>query len=105
VIARTWRGLVATDRADEYMGFIERTGLSEYAETPGNLGAHLMRRDLGDGRTEVVTLSFWESMDAVRRFAGDDPERAVLYPGDEDYLLETETAIAHYEVPWSSSQV
>src|SRR5207247_1255510 len=42
--------------------------LSEYGETPGNLGGHLLRRDLGDGRTEVVTLSFWESMDAVRRF-------------------------------------
>jgi heme-degrading monooxygenase HmoA len=105
VIARTWRGFVQTDRADEYMGFVARTGLSEYGETPGNLGAHLLRRDLGDGRTEVVTLSFWESMDAVRRFARDDPERAVLYPGDEDYLLDTETTIAHYEVPWSSSQV
>jgi heme-degrading monooxygenase HmoA len=97
--------LVATERADEYMKFIEVTGLSEYAETPGNLGAHLLRRDLGDGRTEVVTLSFWESMDAVRRFAGDDPERAVLYPGDEDFLLEPETTIAHFEVPWSSSSV
>ena len=105
MIARTWRGLVATDRADEYMGFIERTGLSEYGDTPGNLGAYLLRRDLGGGRTEVVTLSFWESMDAVRRFAGDDPEKAVLYPGDEDYLLDPDTTIAHFEVPWSSSSL
>ncbi|HEY0633391.1 MAG TPA: hypothetical protein VGC98_15150 [Thermoleophilaceae bacterium] len=105
MIARTWRGLVATARADEYMKFIEQTGLSEYAETAGNLGAHLLRRDLGDGRTEVVTLSFWESMDAVRLFAGDDPEQAVLYPGDEDFLLDTDTPIAHFDVPWSSSAV
>jgi heme-degrading monooxygenase HmoA len=97
--------LVASGRADEYMTFIEQTGLSEYAETPGNLGAHLLRRDLGDGRTEVVTLSFWDSMDAVRRFAGDDPEQAVLYPGDEEFLLDPDTTIAHFEVPWSSSPV
>jgi hypothetical protein len=53
----------------------------------------------------VVTLSFWESMDAVRLFAGDDPEQAVLYPGDEDFLLDTDTPIAHFDVPWSSSAV
>lgn len=102
MIARRWRGWVATERAQEYVGYLEKTGLTEYAETPGNLGAYCLMRDLDDGRTEVVTLSFWESMDAVRRFAGDDPERAVYYPEDDDFLVgEREQTVAHFRVPWS----
>jgi heme-degrading monooxygenase HmoA len=105
MIARIWRGAVATDRADEYVKYIEGTGMSEYTETPGNLGAHMLRRDLDNGRTEVVTLSFWESMDAVRRFAGDDPEQAVFYPEDEGYLLEADKTVAHFEVTGSPRDV
>jgi heme-degrading monooxygenase HmoA len=59
-------------------------------------------RDLDGGRTEVVTMSFWESMDAVRRFAGDDPERAVYYPEDDDFLVgEREQTVQHFRVPWA----
>ena len=59
-------------------------------------------RDLGDGRTEVVTLSFWESMDAVRRFAGEDASRAVFYREDDDFLMDRETRVTHFVVPWST---
>jgi len=102
MIARRWRGWVATDRAEAYVDYLDATGLSEYKETPGNLGAYCLMRDLGDGRTEVQTLSFWESMDAVKRFAGDDPERAVYYPEDDDYLVgEREATVQHFRVPWA----
>jgi heme-degrading monooxygenase HmoA len=102
MIARRWRGWVATDRAEAYVDYLDATGLSEYKETPGNLGAYCLMRDLGDGRTEVQALSFWESMDAVKRFAGDDPERAVYYPEDDDYLVgERETTVLHFRVPWA----
>jgi heme-degrading monooxygenase HmoA len=103
MIARTWRGWVETARADDYTKYLDKTGLAEYAATPGNLGAHLLRRDLDDGRTELVTLSFWESMDAVRLFAGDYPEQAVFYPEDDDYLVDRETTVSHFDVPWSTS--
>jgi len=43
-------------------------------------------------------VTMWESMDAVRAFAGDDPERAVYYPEDDEYLLEREPTVSHYEV-------
>jgi len=102
VIARRWRGWIATERTQEYVAYLDKTGLTEYAETPGNLGAYCLTRDLDDGRTEIVTLSFWESMDAVRRFAGDDVERAVYYPEDDDFLVgEREQTVEHFEVPWS----
>jgi hypothetical protein len=42
-------------------------------------------------------------MDAVRRFAGDDPDQAVFYPEDDDYLVDRETTVHHFDVPWSTS--
>jgi len=102
LIARTWRGWIATERATEYVAYLDQTGLSEYAQTPGNLGAHCLLRDLDGGRTEIVTLSFWESMEAVKRFAGDDPSQAVFYPEDDDFLVDRETTVTHFRVPWST---
>jgi heme-degrading monooxygenase HmoA len=96
MIARTWTGRVRTADAAEYADYIRETGFAEYGETPGNRGAWLLRRDRG-GSTEFITLSLWESVDAIRAFAGDDIEAAVLYPEDERYLIGTST-IAHYEV-------
>jgi len=98
MIARMWRGWVATDRAAEYVTYVTKTGLAEYRQTPGNLTAQLWTRDLGDGRTEVVTASWWESLEAIKGFAGDDISQAVLYPEDEDYLLDKETTVSHYVV-------
>jgi heme-degrading monooxygenase HmoA len=83
VIARMWRGSVATERAAQYVDYIGKTGLAEYQRTPGNLGAQMWIRDLGDGRTEVLTVSWWESLDSIRGFAGDDINVAVFYPEDE----------------------
>ena len=49
-------------------------------------------------RTEFITLSLWESEDAIRAFAGDDIEAAVLYPEDERYLIGGESTVTHYQV-------
>jgi heme-degrading monooxygenase HmoA len=102
MIARLWRGWVATDRAPSYVEYIEATGITEYLQTPGNLGAQMWTRDLGDGRTEILTLSWWESLEAIHGFAGDDIEKAVYYPEDEEYLLDQEDRVLHYEVPVAS---
>ena len=96
MIARTWRGVVRRTDAEEYAAYIRETGFAEYAATEGNRGAWMLRRDESD-RTEFITLSFWESEDAIRAFAGDDIEAAVLYPEDERYLIG-ESTVAHYEV-------
>jgi heme-degrading monooxygenase HmoA len=96
MIARTWTGTVRRADADEYADYIRETGFREYAQTPGNRGAWMLRRDHGD-RTEFITLSMWESEEAIRAFAGDDIEAAVLYPEDEHYLIG-ESSVTHYEV-------
>ena len=89
MIARIWKGAVARGDGDEYARYIEETGFAAYGATPGNRGAWMLRRDKGE-LTEFVTFSLWESLDAVKAFAGDDYEVAVYYPEDERF--------AHYEI-------
>jgi heme-degrading monooxygenase HmoA len=97
MIARTWKCTVRRADAEKYADYIRETGFGEYSQTPGNLGAWMLRRDEGD-RTEFITLSLWESEDAIRAFAGDDIEAAVLYPEDELYLIDGESTVTHHQV-------
>lgn len=97
MIARVWRGVVRRDDADEYAGYIRETGFSAYAETEGNRGAWMLRRDNGE-RTEFLTYSLWESYESIRAFAGEDIETAVYYPEDDRFLVERDEKVAHYEV-------
>ena len=56
----------------------------------------LRRRD-GE-HAEFLFISLWESLDAIKRFAGEDVERAVYYPMDREFLLELEPTVTHFEV-------
>ena len=95
-IVRMWRGSVRSEDADEYVAYIERTGMSEYRAAPGNLDAWMLTRDLGDGTTEVVTVSRWESVEAIEGFAGADIGRAVYYPEDDRFLVERDDVVRHW---------
>lgn len=97
MIARLWHGVTPAEKADSYYEFLKGTGLSDYAATPGNRGVHLLRRIDGD-KAHFLTLTFWESEDAIKNFAGDDIEKARYYPEDPQYLLEMEPNVTHYEV-------
>lgn len=98
MIARQWRGWVRTEQAAAYVDYIAGTGLHEYVQTPGNLGAQMWTRDLGDGRTEVVTVSWWRSRSDIEGFAGADIDVAVFYPRDDEFLVERETWVSHFEI-------
>jgi heme-degrading monooxygenase HmoA len=97
MIARIWRGRTPAAKSEAYLSILKRTGLKEYLETDGNRGVLLLRR-VSDGVAEFTALTLWDSMDAVRRFAGDEPERAHYYPEDREYLLEMTPFVEHYEV-------
>jgi heme-degrading monooxygenase HmoA len=97
MIARIWSGAVRSEDADAYAAYIGETGLAGYVATPGNRGAWLLRREVGE-RTEFVAFTLWESLDAIRAFAGDDVEAAVYYSEDDRYLVERDAKVKHYEV-------
>lgn len=97
MIARVWRGTIKSADAAEYCAYIQDTGISHYTSIEGNQGAWLMTRELGE-LTEVMTLSFWESEESIRAFAGEDISVARFYPEDDRYLVEWGREVQHYTV-------
>jgi heme-degrading monooxygenase HmoA len=97
MIARIWRGTVRESDQDTYLAYLQETGLKEYADTPGNRGVHTLRH-VADGKCEFLLLTFWESWDAIKAFAGPDYEKAVYYPEDEKFLLDRHPKVEHFEV-------
>jgi heme-degrading monooxygenase HmoA len=97
MIARIWRGTVREADKDIYYEYLQKTGLKEYADTPGNRGVHTLRR-VGDGKCEFFLLTLWDSWEAIKAFAGPDYEKAVYYPEDDKYLVDRGPKVDHYEV-------
>ncbi len=97
MIVRMWHGRVPTEKAAAYRAFLNARAIPDYQSVPGNLGVYILERPEGDV-THFITLTYWESMDAIRTFAGEDVEKAKYYPEDKDYLLEFEPRVVHYEV-------
>lgn len=100
MIARRWVGVIPASKAGDYLAYLHRTGLVDYAATPGNRGVALFQREVEQG-VEFTTLTFWDSMDAIRAFAGDRPELARYYPEDDAYLLWREEFVDHFDVPFA----
>lgn len=97
MVARRWRGVIPATKAQEYTEYLERTGVCDYKATPGNRGVFVLRRIEGD-RAYFEIFTLWDSLDAIRAFAGDEVERARYYPGADDYLIDREPTVDHFEV-------
>jgi heme-degrading monooxygenase HmoA len=97
MIARIWRGAVRAEDANAYAGYVRETGIDGYTKSPGNKGAWVLWRTDGD-MAEVITVSFWESTEAIKGFAGPDIDQAVFYPDDDRFLVERDLTVRHYEV-------
>ncbi len=99
MIARIWQGRTRPGMGIAYYDYLEETGLKEYRSTEGFRSALVLRRDIG-GSSEYVLVTLWEDWEAIRRFAGPEPEKAVYYPDDDRYFPESERSayVKHYEV-------
>jgi heme-degrading monooxygenase HmoA len=92
-----WRGWTRTSEADEYDQHYRSVVSSTLREVPGFRGARLLRRSIGD-ETEFVSVTFFETLDAVRRFAGDDHDAAVVTEEARQVLIRFDDRVMHYEV-------
>lgn len=104
VILRRWTGRIRSADEAIYVAYVIRTGAMDYAATPGNIGFQVASRDLGDGTTEVTTLSWWRSLDAIRAFAGDPVDAARYYPEDDRFLIARPEHVEHHRVVASRLQ-
>jgi heme-degrading monooxygenase HmoA len=96
MITRTWHGRTSLENADDYLMFLLHEGTKEYLQTRGNLSVKVWQRKEKDC-CHFWTVTEWEDTDAIKRFAGDDYEKAKYYPEDEGILLEFEEKVNHYE--------
>ena len=76
---------------------MEEVGKPDSQGTPGNRGFMILSRQAGD-RAEILTLSLWETLEAIRGFAGEDIGRAVFYPDDDPFLVERDIHVDHWQV-------
>jgi heme-degrading monooxygenase HmoA len=101
MIARMWHGRVPTDKAARYREFLNARAIPDYRSVPGNISVHVLERPDG-AVTHFVTLTIWESLAAIRGFAGDAVEVAKYYPEDREFLLEYEPTVVHYDIVGSA---
>ena len=97
MIARIWHGITSKSKADEYAEYLNKTGVRDYQATEGNRAVHVLRRIEGE-QAHLLIVTFWDSLKAIKDFAGEDVEKARYYPEDQNYLLEFEEKVVHYEV-------
>ncbi|WP_169988992.1 MULTISPECIES: antibiotic biosynthesis monooxygenase [unclassified Microbispora] len=104
MIARIWRASATREGADRYERHFTASVLPSLRDVDGHRGAYLLRRD-ADGRVDIQVMTLWESMDAIRRFAGDDPATAVVEPAARAVLLGYDTTVTHHTVSVSDGDL
>lgn len=95
-ITRIWHGMTLAKHADEYLEFLNVSGVPDYKKTEGNLSVKVLRR-VEDDVCHFWTVTEWDSYESIKKFAGEDFEKAKYYPEDQQYLLEFEPDVIHCE--------
>jgi heme-degrading monooxygenase HmoA len=96
MITRIWHGTTSSAKSDEYLHLMRSIAIPDYRSTNGNRGAYALRRIEGEV-AHFLMVTFWDSEDAIRAFAGDDIRVAKYYDFDQDFLLDLEPFSLHYE--------
>jgi heme-degrading monooxygenase HmoA len=95
MIERHWSGIVRSDRADDYVRHLERETFPTLRLIPGFVRSRTRRRDVAEG-AEFRIVTVWDSLDAIRAFAGDDVEAAVLPEVVQEMMVRFDPRVAHY---------
>ena len=95
-ITRIWHGRTKAEHANEYLEFLTKTGVADYKSTEGNKSVEILRRVSGDV-CHFWTVTKWDTVESVKKFAGEDYEKAKYYEEDARFLLEFEPNVIHCE--------
>lgn len=96
-IIRVWYGIARRENAEQYAGHVQNDIFPLFAVMKGNLGAKVLRREVEDG-VEFLVMTTWESLEAIKEFAGDDLEKAVVAETARPFFLRYDERVAHFRV-------
>jgi len=96
MIARVWHGRVPLSKSEAYLEHMRTVAIPRYRAVLGNLSAYALLRVEGS-IAHIEMLTFWESLEAIKGFAGDNVDEARYYDFDKDFLLEFEPTCRHYQ--------
>ncbi len=97
MIARIWHGRTKIEEYEAYTEFLKRVAIPDYKKTEGFKKLTFLR-NIKDDVAHFTLITFWENLEIIKNFAGEDFKKAKYYPEDKDYLLEFEEDVIHYEV-------
>ena len=97
MIARIWHGTTKVEDYEEYTEFLKSDAIPDYEKTEG-FKKLIFLRNVKENIGHFTLITFWENIEVVKNFAGEDFEKAKYYPKDDNFLLEFEEKVIHYEV-------
>lgn len=97
MIARVWRGIAVPEKAKNYIEHLQQTVLPELYQIEGFRDAYVLRREFKRG-IEFTVQTLWESMEAIRKFAGENVEAAVVAPAAKPLFREFDSTVTHYQI-------
>ena len=97
MIARIWHGETKVEDFEAYTEFMKERAIPDYRKTEGFVKLVFLR-DIRENIGHFTLITFWENLEVIKNFAGEDFEKAKYYPEDEDFILEFEEKVAHHEV-------
>jgi heme-degrading monooxygenase HmoA len=97
MISRQWRGIAKRSDADRYISHLRAETFPQLAAIPGFIDASILRREVAEG-IEFQIVTTWESLEAIRKFAGENAQRAVVPEKVEKMMVSYDRAVDHFEV-------
>jgi len=104
MIERVWSGRMPRENALKYTEYFRRVVAPELNAVPGYRGARLLEREVDDG-VEIVVVTTWQSLDAIRAFAGDELDRAVVHDEAAALFSDYDRKARHFGVVASDGSV
>jgi heme-degrading monooxygenase HmoA len=103
MIARLWSGKSSSAKADAYQHHFTATVAASLKDIAGHRGAYLLRRE-NNGEVEFLAVTLWDSLEAIKKFAGPNPETAIVEPEGRAALTQIDDCAAHYDVAYGGTQ-
>lgn len=97
MIARHWSGSVPNEKARAYLDLMRDVAIPDYRRIEGNIAALCLHSANGP-QVDVEMLTIWDDMEAIKAFAGEEPERAKYYDFDDDFLLSKNEFVEHWSI-------